>query len=576
MKRKLDKAAIIAVLKDMAVLMELNGENPFACRAHSNAARVLETLEEDFDQWVRDQRLDSLKGIGKALAEKITALYCHGTHPTYEALRQSVPQGLLEILQLPGLGPKKAKRLYDELKIESMGELEYACKENRLLKLDGFGEKSQEKLLQAIQFYKRNRSLHLYADALAIAEAFVQQLKQSKSVELVEIAGSLRRKKEIVQDIDLVVATKYPEQVMKEFVALPMVDQVVAQGGTKSSIIANSGIQIDLRCVTSPEFPHTLQHFTGSKEHNITLRAHAKQLGLKINEYGLHRGKKNILCDSEREIYQRLGLHFIPPELREDRGELEYFRTHEQYPLIEYGDIKGAFHIHTTYSDGAHSVEQMAKAAQAMGLHYIGLSDHSQSAFYANGMKVDDVERQRVEIDRVNQKQKSFFIFKGVESDILADGLLDYPTDVLQTFDFVIASVHSRFKMNRDEMTQRIERALQNPHTTMLGHMTGRLLLSRDGYELDVARIIDVAADQGRIIELNANPHRLDIDWRHLDYARKKGVKFAINPDAHRIEGIAAIDFGVGVARKGWLTKDDVINTLGLTEMRRYLQSIHP
>lgn len=567
----MDKATIVAVFSEMAVLLELKGENPFKCRAFENGARAVQGISGDLDDLIAQDRLTAVKGIGKGLAAAITELHTTGKFSEYQALKATIPPGLLEMLTIPGVGPKKVRLLSDELGIQSSGELEYACQENRLLKLKGFGPKSQEKILAAIRFVRSNAGQFLLPLAMGEAVAVLAVLRQDREVLQAEIAGSLRRCKEIVRDIDLVVATQSPATVMRRFVGLPGLKEIIAHGDTKSSVRLSNGIQVDLRCVSEREFPFAWLHFTGSKEHNVIVRGRAQGMGLKLNEYGLFDGDKPLVCADEAAIYRRLDLDYIPPEMREDRGELELAAAHRLPMLIERADLRGAFHAHTVYSDGAATVEAMAAEACKQGLSYLGISDHSQSAFYAHGLKPQDIKRQQGEIDAFNRGSKDFHIFKGIESDILADGALDYDDKTLQSFDFVIASVHSRFKMTAEEMTRRILTAIENPHTTMLGHMTGRLLLSREPYGLDVCRIIDRAAELGKIIELNANPYRLDIDWRHLAYARERGLRVSINPDAHSIAGLSDIEYGIGAARKGGLTRADVVNTMTLKEMVGYL-----
>jgi len=568
-----NKQQIISIIDEIGTLLELKGENPFKVRAYHNAARSLETSSQDIATLISTHELENLPGIGQAMTEKITELFNTGKLKFYSDLKKEIPQGLLEMIQLPGLGPKKAKHLYEELGIKSIGELEYACHENRLLTLKGFGEKSQKKILEGIQFHKKNESLFLFSKAYREANAVLEILKKNKHVQQISVAGSLRRCKEVVKDIDFVAASDDPKAVMKTFVTLPGLQQAISHGETKSSVVLSNGIQVDLRCVSQKEFPYALHHFTGSKEHNVALRGRAQSMEMKMNEYGLFKGEKLIVCKSEEEIYKHLGLSYIPPEMRENQGEIQAAEKNKIPQLLTAKDIKGIFHNHTTYSDGKASLEEMVKAAQGLGLEYIGISDHSQSAFYAHGLKNADIEKQHKEIEAFNKKLKNFKIFKGIESDILADGSLDYDEKTLKKFDFVIASIHSRFKMTEKEMTERIIKALQNPFTTMLGHMTGRLLLSREPYQLDVKKIIDTAVKHKKIIELNANPYRLDIDWRHLHYAKEKGLKISINPDAHNVKGVADFEYGVGIARKGWMEKGNVINTMGLRDMEKYLRN---
>lgn len=571
----MDKAAIVSVFSEMAVLLELKGENPFKCRAFENGARAVQGISGDLGDWIAQDRLTDVKGIGKGLAEAITELHTTGKFSEYQVLKATIPPGLLEMLTIPGVGPKKVRLLSDELGIHSIGELEYACQENRLLKLKGFGPKSQEKILVAIRFVRSNAGQFLLPLAMGEALAVLAVLRQDKDVLRAEIAGSLRRRKEIVHDIDLVVGTRHPAAVMRSFVRLSGRKEIIAHGDTKSSVRLSSGIQVDLRCVSEREFPFAWLHFTGSKEHNVALRARALDRGLKLNEYGLFDGDKLLVCADEAAIYRRLDLDTIPPEMREDRGELELAAAHRLPTLIERADLQGAFHAHTVYSDGSATIAAMADEAKKLGLSYLGISDHSQSAFYAHGLKPQDIKRQHAEINAFNRGSKDFRIFKGIESDILADGALDYDDQTLASFDFVIASVHSRFKMAAEEMTRRILTAIENPYTTMLGHMTGRLLLSREPYGLDVHRIIERAAELGKIIELNANPYRIDIDWRHLAYARERGLRVSINPDAHSVAGLSDIEYGIGAARKGGLTRADVVNTMTLVEMAEFLRELH-
>ncbi|MBI4412649.1 MAG: DNA polymerase/3'-5' exonuclease PolX [Deltaproteobacteria bacterium] len=570
----MDKKDIISILNEIGTFLELKGENPFKCRAYHNAARVLDATPEDIDDLIKTKKLGKLQGIGEALQEKITELAEHGKLKYYDDLKKSIPSGLLEMIQLAGVGPKKAKHLYEELGIKSIGELEYACQENRLLKIGGFGEKSQNNILKAIRFFRKSENRFLFPDAHAEAIRILDILKKDKNVIEASIAGSLRRRKEIVRDIDFVVATKNPAGVMKKFVSLPNVDRIISHGETKASTFLKAGIQADIRCVTGKEYPFTLHHFTGSKEHNVALRSRAQTMGIKMNEYGLFKGKKLLPCKNEEEIFKRLGLDYIPPELRENQGEIEAASIHKLPHLIDWGDLCGTFHVHSLYSDGTATIEAMASAAKKAGLQYVGISDHSQSAFYAHGMKAADIKKQHREIDELNKGFKNFRIFKGVESDILADGSLDYDGKILDKFEFVIASVHSRFQMKEEEMTARIIKALKNPHTTILGHMTGRLLLSREPYAVNIRKIIDTAVEHNKIIELNCNPYRCDIDWRHLQYAKKQGLKICINPDAHRIEGITDLELGIGLARKGGMGKKDVINTMSLKEMEKFLRFV--
>lgn len=567
-----DKKTVVNILNEIGLLLELKGENPFKSRAYYNAARTIEVLDDDIEKLIKEDRLKDVKGIGDAINKKLTELVTTGRLEYYENLKALIPEGLIEMLKIPGLGPKKIKTLYDKLDIKTVGELEYACIENRLVELPGFGEKTQKKILEGIQFIKQFSGKHLFMDAYLDATLLKQYLIDSGLTIRCEIAGSLRRRKEIVKDIDILATTESPEKLMDVFTKYEGIRDIVAKGETKTSITLKSGINVDLRVVKDEEYPYALHHFTGSKEHNTAMRHRARQMGIKMNEYGLFKGDLLIKCRDEEEIFNNLNLSYIPPELRENMGEIEAAEKGLLPVLIDEKDIKGVFHVHTIYSDGANTLSEMVNAARDRGYKIIGITDHSKSAFYANGLKEEDILRQLDEIDELNHKYADIKILKGIESDILKDGSLDYDEDILRRFDFVIASVHSNFKMSEDDMTERIIKAIKNKYTKIIGHLTGRLLLARDGYDLDVYKVIDSAAEYGKIIEINASPYRLDMDWRYIKYAKEKGVKFAICPDAHRIEGLDDIKYGIGIARKGWLEAKDVINTYDFDELYKILK----
>ncbi|TCW34626.1 DNA polymerase (family 10) [Thermohydrogenium kirishiense] len=568
----MDKKTVIDILNEIGLLLELKGENPFKSRAYYNAARTIEVLDDDIEKLIKEDRLKDVKGIGDALNKKLTELVTTGRLEYYDNLKASIPEGLIEMLKIPGLGPKKIKTLYDKLDIKTVGELEYACIENRLVELPGFGEKTQKKILEGIQFIKQFNGQHLFVEAYLDATFLRQYLMDSGLIIRCEIAGSLRRRKEIVKDIDILATTESPEKLMDVFTKYEGIRDIVAKGETKTSITLKSGINVDLRVVKDEEYPYALHHFTGSKEHNTAMRHRAKQMGIKMNEYGLFKDDLLVKCHDEDDIFKSLGLQYIPPELRENMGEIEAAEKGLLPVLIDEKDIKGVFHVHTIYSDGANTLSEMVNAARDRGYKIIGITDHSKSAFYANGLKEEDVLRQLDEIDELNHKYADIKILKGIESDILRDGSLDYDEDILKRFDFVIASVHSSFKMSKDDMTKRIIKAIKNKYTKIIGHLTGRLLLARDGYDIDVYKVIDIAAEYGKIIEINASPYRLDLDWRYIKYAKEKGVKFAICPDAHRIEGLDDMKYGIGIARKGWLEAKDVINTYDFDELIKVLK----
>lgn len=566
----MEKEKVVEVLREIALLLQLKGENPFKVRAYEKGARVIELLEEDLDLLVKEKRLQEIDGIGKALKEKIEELVTTGRLLYYEELRKEFPDTLFELFKVPGLGPKKIQLLYNKLGITSLGELEYACLENRLLSLPGFGEKTQQNILKGISYLKRYRSMYLFSEAWAVANDMLEQIKKLPGVGQAHVAGSLRRRKELVKDIDILAESSSPEALMDWFTSQEEVDEVIAKGDTKSSIRLKNGMAVDIRVVSSQQYPYALHHFTGSKEHNTALRHIARSRGIKMNEYGMFKGEEGILipCKSEAEIFNALGMDYIPPELRENYGEIEAALNGSLPELVRAEDIKGIFHVHTNYSDGRTSLQEIAEAAIALGYSYIGIADHSQSAFYANGLTAEDIIRQHQEIDELNRRYEGRFkILKGIESDILPDGSLDYPDEILASFDFVIASIHSRFSMDRDAMTERIIKAIENPYTTILGHPTGRLLLSREGYSVDMDAILEQAAKHGVCVEINSNPHRLDLDWRWCRKAKELGISLVISPDAHDIAGLYDVYYGLGIARKGWLTRDDIINCLDWDEV---------
>lgn len=571
----INKKDVASILEEIGILLELKGENPFKTRAYFNAARTISGLTTDLKELVESGEIGKIKGIGKALAEKITTLVTTGKLKYYDDLKAEFPPTIFELMNIPGLGPKKIKKLYDTLGISSLVELEYACIENRLVDLEGFGAKTQENILKGIDTRKKFSEKFHYPVAEHAAGVVLNHIRKVKGIKRSEIAGSLRRKKEIIGDIDILVsaAKKDVPEIMKRFVSAPDVEQVVAEGKTKSSVLLKTGINADIRVVADKEFPFALHYFTGSKEHNVQMRRIAREHKLKLNEYGLFQESNDTLvpCKEEKDIFEKLGLIYIPPELREDTGEIDAAAKEKLPKLIEVKDIRGAFHCHTIYSDGANSLAEMAEAARNRKWEYLGIADHSQSAQYARGLSNADIKKQRKEIDSLNEKFNSFRLFHGIESDILADGSLDYDDRTLGEFDYVVASVHSRFKMSEAEMTKRVIRAIQNRHTTILGHPTGRLLLSRDGYQIDLVQVIDAASDYGKAIEINAHPYRLDLDWRMVKYAKEKDVKIFINPDAHNTDGLDDVRYGVGIARKGWLEAGDVVNAMTLGEVLKFL-----
>lgn len=576
----MDKHQVAAILDEIGTLLELQGESPFRCNAYHNGARAIEQLEEDLETVVREGRLAEVPSIGDTLRQKITTLVTTGELPFYEELRKKTPPGLFEILRIQGMGPKRVKLLYDRLGIDTLDKLTQACENGQVAELKGMGAKTQQKILEGIQSLRQMGSRVRLDEALALASRLLDGLRKAPGILRMELCGSLRRRRETIRDIDILISSDAPGPIMEHFVSQPGVVQVIAHGPTKSSILIQGEgrllLNADLRIVRDEQFPFALHYFTGSKEHNIAMRQRAQQYGLKLNEYELAGPDRRISCREEADLFRALDLAYVPPELRENTGEIDAAVNGELPNLIESDNIHGVFHCHTTYSDGRNSVEEMARAAQALGLKYLGLADHSQSLTVANGLTPERVRRQQAEIDSVNKRLKGFKIFKGTECDILADGRLDYDEDLLATFDYVVASVHSHFKQSREEVTARIVRAIRNPYVTMLGHATGRLLMRREGYPVDLEAVLQAAAECGTMIEINANPQRLDLDWIHCKRAKALGVKLVINPDAHSAGEIELYRYGVDVARRGWLERGDVFNTKSLTEVTKALAARKP
>ena len=560
-------------IEEYGVLLELSGANAFRVRAYTNAVRTLEMLETPLDALIAAGTLSEVKGIGKSVGKLVLEFADTGTATAYEELRASVPDGLLDMLRVPGLGPRKIIAIREALGIEDLDALALACGDGKLAELKGFGKKTQENILKGIEYIRAHRGRFRADVARESTQTLFDTLQALPQTQRIEVAGSLRRAKETVKDVDFVVSANEPQVISDAFVAHPAVAEITAQGETKSSVRLNNGMQVDLRVVPDGEFPYILHHFTGSKEHNVALRARAQGQGLKINEYGLYRGEERVECVDETAFFAAMGLAYIPPELREGLGEIEAAAKNALPELLTAADIRGMLHVHSTYSDGADSIEAMALAVRERGYDYLGMADHSQAAAYAGGLNVDAVKRQWDEIARLNEKLAPFRIFKGIESDILGDGSLDYTDDILEQFEYIVVSVHSQFNLDRAKMTARIIRAIEHPCATIVGHLTGRLLLDREGYDVDVDQIIETAARCGVAIEINAHPARLDIDWRHVKKARDHGVQIAVNTDAHSTGGLDNLPYGIGIARKGWLRAKDVPNALNCEAIATWFHS---
>ena len=558
----MDNREVAEILEEMAALMELNGEGGFRIRAYTNAARGIESLREPVATLAAEGKLDSVRGIGKGLAGRITGLVETGRLPGLEELKASVPEGLMEMTEIPGLGAKRVRAIYEELGIADIDALSRACDSGELEAMSGFGRKTADRIAHGIQYMQKHRGQFLCNNAREEAEAIRAFLEDQEGVDRLAVAGSVRRRTETHRDVDLVACTKDAAGLAGAFTRYGEVAEAVESGEMRVSVMLASGMRANLWLVKEEAFPTALYHVTGSEVHVAQVRDRAAERGLKLNEHGLFDGDRRIPCEDEAALFEALGLSEIPPELREGEDEIRLAECGALPRLVSRADLIGTLHVHTRHSDGRADVMEMASAAAGLGYGYIGICDHSKAAAYANGLTEDRVRAQWEEIDSVNAELQDVRVLKGIEVDILGDGRLDFEDDFLAQFDVVVASVHSRFGMTEAEATERIVRAVQNPHVHILGHPTGRLLLSREGYPLDHRAVIDAAAEANTAIELNANPRRLDMDWRHIGYAREKGVKIAINTDAHSVEGLDQMKYGLGVGRKGGLTPADVLNAM--------------
>jgi DNA polymerase (family 10) len=577
----MDNDRVAQILIEVGVLLELKGENPFKTRAYTAAARTIEGLAEPLGQVIAEDRLREISGIGGALQAKITELVTTGHLKYYEELKASLPSGLPGLLDIPGLGPKKVKAVYEQLGVTSVEELEKACQESKIAGLSGFGEKTQAKILEGIRFRAAYASRHLLSDALAVAEPILDSLRGHPDVIRCATAGSVRRFKEIIGDVDFLASSKHPSAVIEFFTEQPGVVNVTARGETKASIVLQGGVQADLRVVNDAEFPFALAYFTGSKEHNIVMRQRAIERGLRLNEYGLFRSQEEtrdpallVECRTEEDIFRELGLEYVPPELREDQGEFAAAGRNEIPRLVEWTNLRGSLHNHSNWSDGRNSLEEIAAHVHELGCDYWAITDHSRASFQANGLDAARVRQQIAAIAAVNESYAAegsdFRLLTGTEVDILKERL-DFDDDLLADLDVVVASLHVAGG-DEAENTRRLIRAAENPFVHMLGHLTGRLLLDREAYKVNQRAVIDACAGTGTWIELNANPRRFDMDWRLWRYARDKGVRCVINCDAHRLEHAGFLRLGAGVARKGWLTRADVINTQSLASLKSELK----
>jgi len=564
------------MLQEVAAMLELKGSDPFKVRAYDAGARAVRGFSGDLSEAVRTRELLKVRGIGKSLFGNIETLVTTGSLPYYEELKASFPPGLRDCLRIPGFGARKAKLLHEELGIDSLAALEKACREGRVAPVKGFGRKTQERILRGIEMLSTTAGLHRYSAVRWRAEELVAVLRKTGLASRVEIAGSLRRRLEVVRDIDIVAASTRPAELTRAFPdAAPGVVEVVAAGDTKTTLRLTEGIGADLRVVSEEEFGAALLDFTGSKEHNTALRALAWAKGWKLDAYGL-RGSRGVgkaaPCASEEEIYRRLGLQFVPPELREASGEIEAAARGEIPVLVEDSDVRGLVHVHTTESDGRATLEEMLTAIRDAGYEWVAITDHSPTAAYAGGLTPERALRQRQAIDAIRDRFPGFRIFHGTEADILADGSIDFGDEFLSGFDVVVASVHSRFGLPRDEQTKRLIRAVENPRVSVLGHPTGRLLLTRKGVDADMEAVLAAAARSGCAIEINGSPHRLDLDWRLAASAAGRGIVYSIGPDAHSIRELENTGYAVGIARKGWISREATLNAKSADQLAEWLE----
>lgn len=564
---------IAGLFEKTADLLEIQGANRFRVRAYRTAAINIQDLPQNLAELIaKNFDLAELPGIGSDLAAKIREIVKTGKFSLLNDLERRVPEELSVLMKVPGLGAKRIKKLHEKLQINNLHDLEKAATANKIQKLAGFGAKTEQAIIEGIKTVKANGKRLRISTGEIILKSILEYLSRNKAITKIEVAGSFRRRKETIGDADILVACRSGHDAIDYFVKYDQVRRVLAQGETKASVELRSGFQVDLLVVSEEIYGAALVYFTGSKEHTISIRKIAMAKGLKLNEYGVFRGEKLVAGTTEKDVYGAIGLDYIEPELRENRGEIEAAHEHKLPQLVELSDIKGDLHSHTTATDGLSTLEEMAAAAQAKGYSYLGISDHTKQVTIAHGLTAAETERRIKEITALNAKLKNFTILKSAEVDILEDGSLDLPDEVLKQLDYVICSVHYKFKLPRAKQTERILKAMANPYMTIFGHPTGRLLLEREPYDFDLEQVMRAAKDKGVFLELNAHPFRLDLDDVHCKMAKDLGIKIAISTDAHSKNDLDYMRFGVNQARRGWLEKNDVINTLPLAKLQKLLQ----
>lgn len=568
---------VARIFNDIADLLEIKGDNPFRIRAYRRAALNIEGLSKDVSQTLKDELL-KIPGIGQDLAGKIGEYTETGRIQAYEDLKKEVPGGLSALLSIPGLGPKTAKLLFEQLQITNLEELERYAQEHKLSGLPGIKEKTEEHILKGIGMLKRGMERQPLGRVLPIANDILECLRKDPVVKKLSIAGSIRRWKDTIKDIDILATSEDPKSVMNTFVHLPQVKGILMHGPTKSSVIIQEGLQVDLRVVEEESFGAALAYFTGSKEHNIRLREMAVRSGLKINEYGIFREKDNRKLGGakEEEVYKHLGLPYIPPELREDLGEIEAALQGTLPKLVELRDIKGDLHVHTKRSDGSHDFDELIEAARARGYEYIAITDHSKGLGIARGLTPERLIEEKKEIDALNKRLRGFKLLAGTEVDIRSNGEIDFPDEILRTLDIVVASIHSGFRQGREQLTGRLISAMKNPYVSIIAHPTGRLIGERDPYELDMDEFLRAAQTTGTAIEINAYPLRLDLNDVYAKKAKEMGIPIAISTDAHVTTQFEYMGYGVSIARRGWLEKSDILNTLSHASLVKALKKKRP